>query len=171
MKPFLSTLAGAALAAATTMLTGMLAIQVVGLQDGLRFSLLNVPIEAQTQRLGVVPIVASVAVLGVALFLLTIVCARFSVAIRTAFRVGFALVASGLVVAAMVLVSGSLATPPAWDSVIRFDGPFVGWIQEGGVSVGLHLVIVSSIAAVAIDLRRRRLSRRGGSGAEARIDS
>jgi hypothetical protein len=160
MKPMAWTIVGIAASLLFVLGTGGFAIQRIGLKMGAVFGLNGELVGVTTPGPALLPLGAIAAVSAVALAALTLGVRRLAPRSRFLVRIGFTAATAVLVVVALVslsfgagLTSYSLqqGMMPGWDA----------WLEEGGSSSAVHVVLLVMGGCLWLDRGSRRQSSKG----------
>jgi len=160
MRSLYWAIAGAALGTAYVLLAGLLNIKIIGSRDGAVFDLNNELVSITEPRIPGLAMFAAALLSGLVFYVIVVGFAKRAVLARVSAATGFVVVALTLVVWSFTITSD--AAPYAASSVGIALG-WEGWLQEGGPSQAVHLVIVLALGGALRTLWSAR-SKEGGPG-------
>lgn len=152
MKKLLWGIGGAVLAVLYLVLSGALAIRIIGQKAGAVFDFNNVVVAVTSPRMPYLPLIALATLSVLVVFFLTFAVRGLGFAERRTFVLGFFLVALFLIVWSFLLAVGRSADG---DMPVGVAEGWKGWIEQGGASPAVHVVALLAVSSLLMRFQPR----------------
>lgn len=156
---------GVAVGVVFVVIVGVLSIQVIGRRAGMVFGLDNVPVGLTVPQVPFVPMLAIAAVSTLVMYSLTRLVRRNSRRSRVAFVAGFSVSTALLILLAFGIAPG--VDTPRGELPLGVLAGWRGWIQEGGASPAVHVLLFLAIGSLWLYPSRGQAASSGGEHGEA----